>query len=254
MAESSADSAGVPWEGRQFQPSTASSDDGSAPVHLMAALRAYRVGDLGEAGVIDALRDSRLLIPLVARRGESGENRQGVTVDKRAELSIVTVAGPDGRNVMPVFSSADAMRLWNPTARPVPADAIRVAVAAADEDTELVIIDAKSESEFVLRRPALWALARSEPWQPSYLDTEVLAAFVTATDAEPDVRSLSLEAGDPLGRLTGPELVVTLALVPGLTRVDLDALLTRLQRCWTEAETIARRVDSLTIRITTANR
>jgi hypothetical protein len=174
-------------------------------------------------------------------------------VDKSAELSIVTVAGPDGRDVMPVFSSVTSMQRWNPAARPVPADAVRVALAAASEGTELVVLDAKSDTEFVIRRPALWAIAQSRPWLPSYLDPELLEGFFVSAQSEPAVSTVLLDSGDPDARLAGPELVVHLALLPGLERSELDALLVRLQQRWLDNETIATRVDSLKIKLSSAD-
>ena len=246
------DSAGVPWEGRSFEHGPASDDDGSAPAALTLALGLFRGGEVGEARVVAALRDSRLLIPLVAQLGESGIATHGYRVEKSAELSIVTVAGPDGRNVMPVFSSVEAMRLWQPLARPVPADAVRVALAAASEGTELLVLDPTSQTEFVIRRPALWAIAQSHPWIPSYLDAGILDEFQASIDGEPAVASASLEPGDADARLAGPELVVHLALLPGLARAEVDALLARLQARWTSSEPIAARVDSLAVRLGTA--
>ena len=81
------------------------------------------------------MRTCRFLIPLVAVAGETGLTDDGHVVDKTQELSIITVAGPDGRAVLPVFSSVDTMRHWRPDARPVPADAVRVALAAAATGT-----------------------------------------------------------------------------------------------------------------------
>ena len=246
------DSAGVPWEGRQFEHGPASDDDGSAPAALALALELFTRGEVGQAEVVDAVRDSRLLIPLVAHLAETAIGSHGYGVDKSAELSIVTVAGPDGRNVMPVFSSTDAMRLWKPLARPVPADAMRVALAAASEGTELVVLDPTSPTEFVIRRPALWAIAQSQPWIPSYLDAGIFDEVRDSVRSEPAVASVSLEPGDAHARLAGPELVVHLALVPGLDRADLDALIMRLQSRWTASEPIAARVDSLAVRLATA--
>ena len=243
------DSAGQPWEGRQFQHRSASDDDGSVPVALAVAIQQFRAGEIGEAGVIDAIRASRLLIPLVAQLAEAGIGEHGLTADKSAELSIVTVAGPDGRNVMPVFGSVGAMQRWNALARPVPADAVRVALAAASEGTELVVLDPTSSTEFVIRRPALWAIAQSQPWIPSYLDSGIIDEFRASIGDEPAVASVSLEPGDAGARLAGPELVVNLDLTPGLARADLDALLVRLQERWTSSEPIAARVDSLTVRL-----
>jgi hypothetical protein len=67
--------------------------------------------------------------------------------------------------------------------------------------------------------------------------------------AESAVRAVVLEAGDPDARLAGPELVVRLALAPGLARDDVDALLARVQERWAADETIARAVDSMAVRL-----
>lgn len=248
------DSAGVPWEGRHFDHSPASNDDGRAPERLIEALRRFHSHELGEPEVVDAFRASRLLIPLVAHLAEAGVGDHGHTVDKKAELSIVTVAGPDGRNVLPVFSSVDSMRRWNAKARPVPADAIRIALAAASEGTELIVLDPGSETEFVIRRPALRAIAQSLPWIPSYLDEELLIEFLASAEPEMSVASVLLDAGDPDARLRGPELIVRLTIVAGLDRHALDTLLARLQRRWAASEPISTRVDSLGVQLTSIER
>ncbi len=215
----------------------------------MRALAQFRAGDGGEQSVIAAIRGSRLLIPLVAALGESGVGEHGHLVDKSAELSIVTVAGPDGRDVLPAFSSVAAMQKWNPKARPVPADAVRVALAAASEQTDLVVLDATSDAEFVIRRPALWAIAQSQEWIPSYLDPEVLAEFMDSAEPEPELVRIELAPGDPRARLAGPELIVSLSLAPGLDQQSLDVLLTRLQQRWSASTLIAARVDSLAVKL-----
>jgi len=161
----------------------------------------------------------------------------------------VTVAGPDGRNVLPVFTSVAAMSHWNPKARPVPANGVRVALAAADEGTDLVVLDPTSDTEFVIRRPALWAMAQSASWLPSYLDEEILAEFMAAADGEDAVAAIQLAPGDPDARLAGAELLVQLSLAAGLDRAALDALLARLQARWSASELIASRVDSLAVRL-----
>lgn len=243
------DSAGVPWKGRRFEHGQSSDDDGSAPRNLVDALRLFRAGEVGEAAVVDALRESRLLIPLVAGAGEWSVGGDGQYVDKTQELSIVTVAGPDGRSVLPAFTSVAAMSAWNPQARPVPASAARVALAAASENTDLVVLDPTSATEFVVRRPALWALAQSTSWRPSYLDADVLSAFMDAAEREPAVAAVQLAPGDPGARLAGPELIVQLSLLPGLDRAALDAVVARLQARWAVDELITSRVDSLAVKL-----
>jgi hypothetical protein len=244
-----ADSAGQPWAGRHFDENTFGDDDGAAPPELLSALATFRAGDAGPEAVVDAVRTARLLIPLVAQLGESGTNELGHTVDKSQELAIVTVAGPDGRTVLPVFSSVTAMRAWNPLARPVPADGSRVALAAASEDTELVVLDPTSETEFVIRRPALWAIAQGQPWLPSHRDPEVFMAFTRSIGSELGVHDVVLLAGDPGARLAGEELVVRLELARGLTREELDAVLGRLAQRWAADDVIATRVDSLRVQL-----
>lgn len=66
------DSAGVPWEGRAFHENPGAGDDGSAPPRLIEAIRRFRAGELGAPEVIAALHDSRLLLPLIAERGDEG--------------------------------------------------------------------------------------------------------------------------------------------------------------------------------------
>ncbi|WP_167047739.1 SseB family protein [Salinibacterium sp. ZJ454] len=244
-----ADSAGVPWEGRHFESNTRSSDDGSAPQPLIDALARFHAGEATESAVVDALRESRLLIPLVAHLGEAGISDSGHTIDKSQELSIVTVAGPDGRNVLPVFSSVDAMQRWNEKARPVPADGIRVALAAASENTDIVVLDPLSDTEFVVRRPALWAIAQGKPWLPSYRDPQVVEAFTSSIVTEPSVVEVRLAAGDPAARFAGAEVLVSLTLIDGLSQGSLADVLERLQAEWAASTVIAERVDSLTVKL-----
>jgi hypothetical protein len=244
------DSAGQPWAGREFEANLdAAGDDGSAPAELAEALARFHAREAGEESVIDAIRVSRLLIPLVTELGESEVNARGHTIDKTQELSIITVAGPDGRTVLPAFSSTAAMTAWNRLARPVPADAVRVALAAAQENTDLVVLDPTSPGEFVIRRPALWAIAQSLPWTPSYASRLVADAFTASIATELSVLTVALSAGDPLAKLEGPELVVRLELVDGLTQPDLDAILSRLGIRWSESEIITTGVDSLQVKL-----
>lgn len=243
------DSAGTPWEGRRFTPNANSDDDGSAPERLVEAIRRFRSGEVGEAEVVAALRDSRLLVPLVADLGSRGEDEHGRTVDTSQELAIVTVVGRDGRTVLPAFTSVTAMTAWNPAARPVPAPAVRVALAAAGEGTDLVVVDPTSVTEFAIRRPALRAIGTATPWTPSYLDPAVLEAFMAAAAPETAVTAVELAPGDPTARLTGPELVVRLTLAAGLDRPALDAVVERMQDRWAVSPTIADRVDSLRVQL-----
>ncbi|MDT3346177.1 SseB family protein [Microbacterium aquilitoris] len=247
-----ADSAGVPWEGRSFQPNPHSGDDGSADPALLAALTAFRAGEGSAGAVVDAYRTARLLIPLVAEKGEEGVGPTGLTVDKTQELSIVTVAAPDGRRVLPVFTSVAAMSRWDAAARPVPADGIRTALSAAADDTDLIVIDPGSETEFVLRRPAVWAIGQGLPWEAPHVSPEVFAGLQESIGTELGVLDLSVATGDPHSRLRGPELVVSLHLVDGLDQPALDAILQRLASRWAADDRVAVLVDALTVKLVRA--
>lgn len=250
--ENLTDSAGQPWAGRSFSENPHSGDTGEADPRLAEALAAFGAGTAGQAEVVEAFRHARLLIPLVAELGDEGVNDAGKRVDKSQELSIVTVAGPDGRAVLPVFSSVATMSAWNPQARPVPAEGTRVALAAASERTDLVVLDPGSPTEFVVRRPAVWAMAQQGPWMPAAESPEVVAEFEASVASEPDVAAVTLAPGDPSARLTGPEVIVRLALRPGLDTDALNALLGRLTARWSESELIAARVDSLEVSLAAA--
>ena len=123
----------------------------------------------------------------------------------------MTVAGPDGRRVLPAFTSADAMRAWNPVARPDPdrggPDRAR---GAASEGTPLIVVDPKSPTEIVIRRTAFRALATGRPLGAVLRGRAVLDAFLAAAEDEPVVRAVQLAPGDPDARLAGAELLVQL--------------------------------------------
>ncbi|MEV8274108.1 SseB family protein [Microbacterium sp. NPDC077184] len=242
-----ADSAGVPWAGREFRANPHAADDGSADPALLEALRRFHAGEGSPVEVIEAYRAARLLIPLVAEKGDEGIGPHGLAVDKTQELSIVTVAAPDGRRVLPVFSSVAAMQKWDASARPVPADGVRTALAAVQDGTDLIVLDPTSPTEFVVRRPAVWAIARGEEWEPSYASPEVFSGLQESVGGELAVLDLSVAPGDPAGTLRGPELVVRLELIAGLDSAELDTVLKRLAARWAADDRIATLVDSLSV-------
>jgi hypothetical protein len=249
----SADSADRPFAGRSFEaaPSPFAADDGTAPPAFLAAQAELSAGRAGPEDVIDALRDVRLLLPLLADLGTAGEH-EGRIVDKTAELALVTVAGPDGRRVLPAFSSAAAMSAWNPRARPVPAPARQVALGAAADGTELVIVDPGSSTRFGLRRSALEALARGIPWSPPWRDPAVVAALSAPAAAEASVADVVIGTDDPDCSLEGAEVRVVLLVRPVLDPAGLAALVDRVRAAWRTDDVVAARVDSLAVRIEAA--
>ncbi len=245
-----ADSAGFPWAGRTFDhhETAFAGDDGSAPEALRAAVGALREAASGGASPVDygaladahgaalaALSASRVLIPLLTGAGDLGLTPEGKTVEKTQELSIVTVAGPDGRRVMPVFSSVDAMRAWNP------------------EQTDLIIVDPGTpEWELGVRRTQLQGVALAQPVTPAWADAAVAEAFRAALRDDARVLDVRLEPGDPEARLLAPETDVVLVLAPGLDQAALGELLGAAQQRWAASELIAERVDSLRVRLAAA--
>lgn len=248
-----ADSAGQPWAGRSFEANPHAYDNGAAPAELAAAVGAFHAGDAELDAVVEAFRTARLLIPLVAEAGDIGETDDGRIVDKTQELAIVTVATPDGRTALPVFSSVDAMAAWNPQARPVPADGVRVALAAAGEGTPLVILDPGSPTHLVLRRPALWAIAKSEPWVPAHLNEQLGRVVHASVLEEPSVRGVTLGTADPDAQLAGAELEIELLLDPGLDADALNALLERMASRWYADPSFAEQVDQIGLKVVPAS-
>ncbi len=264
------DSAGFPWAGRSFDhhETAFADDDGTTPEIFRDAIDALRAAAsslrgatsaegqraaLGElaaahADALVTLSRCRVLVPLVAEAGDIGETEGGRTVEKTQELSIVTVLGPDGRRVMPVFSSVEALRTWNSDARPIPVAAPQAALAAAQDDHALIIVDpGTAEREFGVRRTALQALAEGGVAQPAWADPDVERAFASGIAGDPRVSYTAIVPGDPEARLLAPEVDVVLGLVPGLDRESLRAVVQAASSVWSADPVIAERVDSLRV-------
>jgi hypothetical protein len=106
--------------------SPASPDDvGDAHPGLAAALAS---GD--STAIASCLLACRLLVPVVAMPGEGD-----------ADMAVPALVAPDGRRALPVFSSYDALRAWQPDARPVPMPGLRVMAGAGAEGYDGVVID-----------------------------------------------------------------------------------------------------------------
>jgi hypothetical protein len=197
------DSAGTPWEGRSFDQNEFADDDGKAPPKLIEVITAFRAGEVGAEEVVDQIRVSRLLVPLLANLGESETGAHGQKVDKSAELSIVTVKSPDDQDSLVVFSSVEAMSRWNKASRPVPTDAIRIALAAASQMSTRIVLDPGSGTEFVVRRPAIAKIAQSLPWLPPERNEAVLKVLQDSIAGEPLVLKIEASTADPQSRLLG---------------------------------------------------
>lgn len=249
-----ADSAGRTWSGREFESNNWASDDGSAPPELIAAIESFKAEQVSLAAVVDVLRATRLLIPLLAKLGESGEGAHGQVVDKSADLAIVTVETPDEQTGLPAFTSVDAMARWNSQARPVPTDAVKAALAAASEQTNRIIIDPGSPTEIVLRRPAIEAIAQSLPWAPPEEIAEIHELFSAAIANEPDVFAFALMSGDPTATLAGSELLALFRVRAGLDSDQLEETMHRIFERLATDELFARSVDSMAVKLVAAEK
>ena len=218
------DSAGVPWAGRSFDINPYSGDNGEADANLIEAISKFQSGQVGSAEVLRAVGQARLLIPLIANLGEGEQGAHGHQVDKSADLSIVTVLTPDNQRALPVFSSVATMTRWNPDARPVPNNGRKVALAAASEGNTRLVLDPMSETEFVVRRPGIAAVAQDLPWINPASNPEVVDIVNSLLADIGSVESFTLVEGDPTCKLLGQELLVVLYLEPGLSELKLKQL------------------------------
>ncbi|MDQ0801733.1 SseB family protein [Arthrobacter sp. SLBN-112] len=259
------DSAGQPWAGRSLAGEDAKihnfeDDDGTADAGYLAAVAALRQGSGGEAGVVSALATARVFIPIVAQLAEEAETEHGLHADKQADMALVTLKAADGRTALPAFTSAAALSAWHPEARPVAVYAARAALSAVAEGAELLVLDPGADLTFVVRRPAVWALAKQHDWIPSYEDRELAGELGRAASGFPAVRGIELLPGSGVaagaadgtvvpGGGAGPELQVVLYLEDGLDAAGVQELVAGLQAEWSRNVLFGERVDSLEIKL-----
>ena len=200
----SADSAGIPFGGREVTSTGFDNDDGSADPTLRAALSA---GD--EAAWMRALAPSRLLVPIVAAPTEV-DTSGDLAVEKSTDMAVVTITAPDGTRGLPVFTSLDALAEWDPSARPSPVRAAFAAQAAISEECQVLLLDMASEHRVVVRPSMVWALANEQEWVPAHQDDLVRRRLEHITTPMGDVVRFALaDGGEGILR-------VELALIPGL--------------------------------------
>jgi SseB protein N-terminal domain len=141
-----------------IQPSGFAGDDGGADPDLVRALAEYDESTRAYP-VLAALARARLLVPIVAMVGETEESDDGRVRDTSAEVAVVLFQRPDGRKALLAFTSVDAMRTWNPEARPRPLWIKDVARAAGDEGVDAVLIDLAGPVRFAVEADELRHLA-----------------------------------------------------------------------------------------------
>src|SRR5262245_62015311 len=98
-------------------------------------MAAYAAGSGREPAVLAALAGSRLLVPVLAMPAEDGVRGPSAGAEKHSEMATAALVGQDGRRALVAFTCADAIRRWQPAARPVPVPAAAVFQAAAGESS-----------------------------------------------------------------------------------------------------------------------
>jgi hypothetical protein len=260
-----ADSAGRPWAGRSLAGDESKihnfeDDDGTADAGYLAAVGALLDGSGDEAAVVSSLAAARVFVPIIAQLAAEAEGVDGLAADKQADMAMVTLKAADGRTAMPAFTSAKALADWHPGARPVAVYAARAALSAVSEGAELMVLDPGSDLTWVIRRPAMWALAQQRHWIPSYADPALAAEITSSAAGFPAVRRIDLGAGSGVPAVTGsgsplpgggagPELQVVLYLEDGLDAAAVQELVSGLQKAWSRNVLFGERVDSIEIKL-----
>ena len=198
-----------------------------------------------DARLVRAAAAARWLVPVVAVLDEQDDGDHGHAVDKRTDMALVTLTGPDGRRALPVFTSVAALAAWDATARPVPVTAARAARAAVAEGCHVVVVDLGGR-----RRPscvrACCGHSRRRPSGTRHTDPFVAQSVSRAVADEGDILRHRLEEGEPPGQGV---LRVVLGLPAGMPADSVQALATRVgEQLATDGELRAR-VDELTFAV-----
>ncbi len=139
-------------------------DTGEVEAGLGAALASYAADPRAAwPSVLAALRDSRLLVPVVAVLGEVEHDEAGLAHDKSSDMAAVLLRGADGRLALLAFSGSGPLRAWNPEARPVPVPAQVAARSALQDGAAALVVDVAGPVTVVLEGEDLEGLARG--WQ-----------------------------------------------------------------------------------------
>lgn len=193
-----------------------SDDDGSASPALTRALDAWSRDRSAVGPVLTALRDARLLVPVVAVLGEVEEDSQegrealhkggggrregGLRREKTSDMAVPTLRAGD-RRALPAFTSTASLALWDPEARPVAVPLHQALQAAAHEKADTVVLDLAGPVAFELSGQALLALAENRTSTDPLQDPAVIEAVRETVAADPAVVRAHLGPGAADGTL-----------------------------------------------------
>ncbi|MFE2730317.1 SseB family protein [Streptomyces sp. NPDC059349] len=177
-----------------------SDDDGSADPRLSAALAAWAEDRTAHGPVLAALKEARLLVPVVAVLGEVEEDENGLRREKTSDMAVPTLKAGD-RKALPAFTSTAALALWDPEARPVAVPLHQALQAAAHEQADTVVIDLAGPVAYELSGAALRAANEGRTTVEPLADPAVTEAVRAAVAAEPGVLRAHLGPGSADGIL-----------------------------------------------------
>lgn len=202
-------------------------DVGEASPAVTAAMTAFADGTGSEHAVLAALAGTRLLVPVLALPAEEialaaatadgrGETKPDGLVpvlagEKRTQMATPALVGRDGRRALVAFTCADAVRRWQPAARPVPVPADAVFQAATAESCA-VVIDVAGPVPLAVDGARLAALAGGGPLPRMHEDPDVWQLVARAAGRiAPGIR---VRLSEPVA---GAEFTLELAPPPGVT-------------------------------------
>ena len=169
-------------------------DDGATSPQLRFALDELSAGRGGGIAVLQALAESRLLVPVVAVLDEGAVDVDGNALhEKESSMAAVFVdSGEHGRALL-AFSGADPLQRWRADARPVPMSAPLAARAAVAESASALVVDVSGPTPFAVAGYELLLLGSlSRPTQHVASDPVLRAAVARVVGDD----SFELEGGD----------------------------------------------------------
>ena len=151
-------------------------DDGSLDAVLAEAFGVFASTN-DSISVVGALCSVRVFVPVIAVLGETPADG-----DKDSEMAAVFMTGADGRKALLAFSSLDAMKSWDPQARPVPVFGYDAAHAALDEGAAALLLDLAGTHFVVVETDDLEHLAAGHRLG----DTAAGPAWLAEPEPDPD--------------------------------------------------------------------
>lgn len=241
-----ADSAGVPWGGRELHSNPFAGDTGEADPALQDALRAVAEEPLDpqrHRAVVAALVDVRLYAPVLPSVLTQSVDERGLMHDNSSEMSMVRLRSGDGREATPAFTDIPTLTAWHGDARPVPIEAERLSAAAVEEGAQLLVVDPGTPHTFLLRRPALWSFLQRKPWMPAWADAAVAGALRTVAADFAWIGGVGMGPATSAVHAEGPEVRVEVRVDGAPSEDDRTAF----RHALAADSTVTDRVDSLTL-------